>query len=180
MFRNRRNTLAKRLWNARVLQREHGAAAGAAGAVGTAGAGPNPAAPGPPSQQAALRNTFLKRLKDPQLETLLQAVESRGASLTSCVVLDRDPDQQHQPHLLCCQIWRWPELQQGSELRPLPMCSVASGGSGVGNSVCCNPYHWSRLCKPEELGPGRAVSAVSAALSAASPARWAPHLTASP
>ncbi|XP_052126414.1 mothers against decapentaplegic homolog 6-like [Frankliniella occidentalis] len=82
------------------------------------------------------------------METLLQAVESRGSSLTSCVVLERDAPSREaassQPHLLCCQIWRWPELQQGSELRPLPMCSAGSSPS----TICCNPYHWSRLCRP--------------------------------
>ncbi|XP_034249197.1 mothers against decapentaplegic homolog 6-like isoform X2 [Thrips palmi] len=147
MFRNRRNTLAKRLWNARVLQRGDHAASPAVPAASA------------PSQQALLRNTFLKRLKEPQLETLLQAVESRGASLTSCVVLDAPSlgpggplagtpglsgPAPAEPHLLCCQIWRWPELQQGSELRQLPMCTNSSA-----TTICCNPYHWSRLCKPD-------------------------------
>lgn len=151
MFRNRRNTLAKRLWNARVLQRgDHAASRGVCSPE------PAPQQASQQAQQAVLRNTFLKRLKEPQLETLLQAVESRGASLTSCVVLDApgapsgpSGEPGAEPHLLCCQIWRWPELQQGSELRPLPMCSAGSSAT----TVCCNPYHWSRLCKPESPPP---------------------------
>lgn len=144
MFRNRRNTLAKRLWNARVLQRDHAERREAQGAgAGVGGQGAQERLQ-PPSQEALLRNSFLKRLKDPQLETLLQAVESRGAMLTNCVLLERET--QLEPHLLCCQIWRWPELQRGSELRRLPICSSSTNPA----AVCCNPYHWSRLCKPGE------------------------------
>ena len=48
------------------------------------------------------------------------------------------------PHLLCCQIWRWPDLNQSSELKRLPVCHSAKDPV----YICCNPYHWSRLCKP--------------------------------
>lgn len=48
------------------------------------------------------------------------------------------------PHLLCCQIWRWPDLAHSSELKRLPVCHSAKDPV----YVCCNPYHWSRLCKP--------------------------------
>ena len=48
------------------------------------------------------------------------------------------------PHLLSCQIWRWPDLTHSSELKRLPVCHSAKDPV----YVCCNPYHWSRLCKP--------------------------------
>lgn len=48
------------------------------------------------------------------------------------------------PHLLCCQIWRWPDLAHSSELKRLPVCHSAKDPV----YICCNPYHWSRLCKP--------------------------------
>lgn len=47
------------------------------------------------------------------------------------------------PHLLCCQIWRWPDLEHSSELKRLPMCHSAKDPV----YICCNPYHWSRLCR---------------------------------
>lgn len=50
------------------------------------------------------------------------------------------------PHLLCCQIWRWPDLEHSSELKRLPICHSAKDPV----YICCNPYHWSRLCKPGE------------------------------
>ncbi|XP_034941203.1 mothers against decapentaplegic homolog 6 [Chelonus insularis] len=52
-------------------------------------------------------------------------------------------------HLLSCQIWRWPDLNHSSELKKLPVCHSAKDPS----FVCCNPYHWSRLCKPESPPP---------------------------
>ncbi|XP_067214393.1 mothers against decapentaplegic homolog 7 isoform X2 [Linepithema humile] len=53
------------------------------------------------------------------------------------------------PHLLCCQIWRWPDLMHSSELKRLPVCHSAKDPV----YICCNPYHWSRLCKPESPPP---------------------------
>ncbi|KZC04010.1 Mothers against decapentaplegic like protein 6 [Dufourea novaeangliae] len=53
------------------------------------------------------------------------------------------------PHLLCCQIWRWPDLAHPSELKRLPVCHSAKDPV----YICCNPYHWSRLCKPESPPP---------------------------
>ncbi|XP_047358239.1 uncharacterized protein LOC124952423 [Vespa velutina] len=53
------------------------------------------------------------------------------------------------PHVLCCQIWRWPDLVPSDELKRLPICHSAKDPF----YVCCNPYHWSRLCKPESPPP---------------------------
>lgn len=54
---------------------------------------------------------------------------------------DTPPDD---PHLLSCQTWRWPDLANSAELKKLPVCHSAKDPV----YVCCNPYHWSRLCKP--------------------------------
>ncbi|KAI4482696.1 hypothetical protein M0804_008549 [Polistes exclamans] len=110
---------------------------------------------------------LLKTLKENQLEMLLTAVESCGADLGSCILVPRQQrpfrnssdsdseidDQQQQrllentsmdPLVLCCQIWRWPDLMPSEELKRLPICHSAKDPV----YVCCNPYHWSRLCKP--------------------------------
>ncbi|KAK0094080.1 hypothetical protein PV326_011861 [Microctonus aethiopoides] len=52
-------------------------------------------------------------------------------------------------YLLSCQMWRWPDLKHSSELKKLPVCHSSKDPS----YVCCNPYHWSRLCKPESPPP---------------------------
>lgn len=89
-----------------------------------------------------LAESVLCRLQDNQLEMMAAAVEGRGAEPSNCVLLPLDG----QPHVLCCQLWRWPDVRQADELRRLPSCS--SSGDPV--YVCCNPYHWSRLCQPGE------------------------------
>ncbi|VEN36045.1 unnamed protein product [Callosobruchus maculatus] len=93
------------------------------------------------SPQADAIAALLKKLQDVQLETLFKAVESRGREPTGCVLLPF----KEEPHLLCCQTWRWPDLRSGEELRRLPSCR--SRGDKV--YVCCNPYHWSRICVPD-------------------------------
>ncbi|XP_057337733.1 dwarfin sma-3 [Microplitis mediator] len=52
-------------------------------------------------------------------------------------------------HLLSCQIWRWPDISLTTQLKKLPLCHSTKDPS----YVCCNPYHWSRLCKPESPPP---------------------------
>ncbi|XP_067013036.1 mothers against decapentaplegic homolog 6 [Anabrus simplex] len=130
MFRSKRTTLAKRLLKARV-RREHETTCEA-------------------EDGSALfnRTALLKQLKENQLEMLVAAVESRGADLQACVLLPKDLPPVD-PHLLCCQIWRWPDLQQPEELKRLPVCRSAKDPV----YICCNPYHWSRLCKPESPPP---------------------------
>ncbi|CAG9818029.1 unnamed protein product [Phaedon cochleariae] len=87
---------------------------------------------------------LLRRLQDNQLEMLLAAVESRGRDSSHCVLVAQNGQVGREPHVLCCQSWRWPDLRQAGELRRLPTCRSACDPV----YVCCNPYHWSRLCQP--------------------------------
>lgn len=59
------------------------------------------------------------------------------------------------PHLLLGKLFRWPDLQHPAELKPL--CECQSFGVADGPTVCCNPYHFSRLCGPGEEGKGGRV-----------------------
>lgn len=97
-------------------------------------------------QMKAVAHSMLKRLKEKQLEALVQAVESRGGDTTSCVVLPREPLQLGkrtvQPHVVCCRLWRWPRVD--APLKPVPVCTTMDSA----DDICCNPYHWSHCILP--------------------------------
>lgn len=45
--------------------------------------------------------------------------------------------------LAVARAYRFPDLRDLAELRRSPYCT---------DQHCCNPYHWSRLCKPGTSG----------------------------
>lgn len=152
MFRRKRIQLIKRLLELRVrkeheIRRKGEVAAMEDDSVETCGggAGGSAAAGGayyPLSDEGLLRNSVLKRLKDNQLEMLLEAVESGGGGVSTCVLIPKDAIPE--PHALGCRFWRWPDVRTCAELRRMPACSSATDPI----YMCCNPYHWSRLCQP--------------------------------
>lgn len=126
MFRSKRTTLIKRLLKVARGGKKQDAGGGGGGGD---------------SASAAVMG-LLRRLQDNQLEMLWAAVESGGRDpANNCVLLPREL----QPHVLCCQTFRWPadHLHSGS-LRRLPACRSACDPV----YVCCNPYHWSRVFQP--------------------------------
>uniref|UniRef100_A0A1Y1KHV7 Mothers against decapentaplegic homolog n=1 Tax=Photinus pyralis TaxID=7054 RepID=A0A1Y1KHV7_PHOPY len=88
---------------------------------------------------------LLKKLNYDQLEILCTAVDSRGRDASNCVLLPPD----NQPHVLCCRTWRWPEVHESGQLKRLPTCSSVTDPV----YICCNPYHWSRICLPDSPPP---------------------------
>lgn len=138
MFRSKRTALAKRLWKARI-RREHEAGSEAKTDDVNENRDPKDFAN---VDERSLRTNFLKQLKENQLEMLAFAVENGETSVTTCVLLPRDLVDE--PHLKCCQTWRWPDLRQPGELKQLPLCESSKDSS----FICCNPYHWSRICRP--------------------------------
>lgn len=99
--------------------------------------------------------SLLKRLKEKALDTLLEAVESRGGMPSDCVMISRTElrlgGHVASPQLLVCKLYRWSDLQHPAQLKPL--CECKSFGALDGPTVCCNPYHYSRLCGPESPPP---------------------------
>ena len=136
MFRSKRSSLVKRLWKCKLDRNE---------------------APCSPESAEELElksvaQSLLKRLKETQLESLVAAVESNGAETADCVMLThpvlRLGKRKVAPHVLCCQLWRWPEMDSGDAcMRHLP-CSQVVGAQEDSSSICCNPYHWSRVLQP--------------------------------
>ncbi|XP_075301300.1 mothers against decapentaplegic homolog 6-like isoform X2 [Opisthocomus hoazin] len=136
MFRSRRAGLVRRLWRQRCA---------------TAGA-----EDGPGALKPAARALF-KKLKDEELELLAQAVESRGAWESGCLWVPRGEPRGAKPALppqvLLCRLYRWPDLRQPHELKPLCYCAGGRGGCGEAAALCCNPHHFSRLAAPETPPP---------------------------
>ncbi|XP_040198183.1 mothers against decapentaplegic homolog 6 isoform X1 [Rana temporaria] len=141
MFKSRRTGLVRRLWRSR---------AGGDGGVSCCGLSEPPTPAGSPELRSAASGV-LKRLKEQSLCALLEAVESRGAAPGGCVLVTRGGGGGGgpPPHLLLCRLFRWPELQHPGQMKALSGCRGAGGADGV----CCNPYHYSRLCGPESPPP---------------------------
>ena len=133
MFRSRRTNLVKRLWKARVTSQDEG---------GRSDEGIDSVSDD--QELKSVAQSLLKRLKEKQLTVLIQAVESRGGDTTECLPFPRGDVRLGRrtvaPHVLCCQVWRWPKLQADYLLKHMPCCTSASDPT----TVCCNPYHWSR------------------------------------
>nr|XP_046208097.1 mothers against decapentaplegic homolog 6b [Oncorhynchus gorbuscha] len=100
--------------------------------------------------------SLLKCLKDKTLDTLLEAVESREGMWSDCVMVSQTEMRLGghtaiSPPLLLCKLYRWSDLQHTAQLKPL--CECRSFGTLAGHAVCCNPYHYSRLCSVESPPP---------------------------
>ncbi|XP_010562471.1 mothers against decapentaplegic homolog 6-like [Haliaeetus albicilla] len=136
MFRSRRAGLVRRLWRQRC------------------------AAASPEDSPGALKpaaHALFKKLKDEELELLVQAVESRGAWESGCVWAPRGElrgaKQALPPQVLLCRLYRWPDLRQPHELKHLCYCTRGRGSCGDTAALCCNPHHFSRLAAPETPPP---------------------------
>lgn len=129
MFRSKRTAHVKRLWKNRILQNETS----------------SPDENNPEElEKKSVTQSMLKRLKEKQLEMMIQSVESKGEEITGCVLLPKGDFRLGRrvvaPHILCLQMWRWPNISSESELKKMPFCETIDDPA----YVCCNPFHWSR------------------------------------
>uniref|UniRef100_T1JHA7 MH1 domain-containing protein n=1 Tax=Strigamia maritima TaxID=126957 RepID=T1JHA7_STRMM len=154
MFRSKRSALVKRLSKHQLElgsadRAERGGSGGGGGGHETASAVEN-------NEQVvkSAANCMLKKLNVLQLELLVQSVESKGGDSDGCLLLDKGDVpvgcRTLPPHFLCCLLLRWPDLRQPFELKRLAACKSNHHDPVY---ICCNPYHWSRLCKPETPPP---------------------------
>ncbi|XP_067401490.1 mothers against decapentaplegic homolog 7 isoform X1 [Emydura macquarii macquarii] len=172
MFRTKRSVLVRRLWRSRAPggeeeeesgepgeaaadSRAHGVGGGRGCCMGKSGK-ITKAHLGSEAELKALTQAVLKKLKEKQLEGLVQAVESRGATRTPCLLLPGRVDSRLGQHwyslpLLLCKVFRWPDLRHCSEVKRL--CCCESYGKTHPELVCCNPHHLSRLCELESPPP---------------------------
>ncbi|KAH9368719.1 hypothetical protein HPB48_004738 [Haemaphysalis longicornis] len=157
MFASKRCKLVKRLWEESSKLVASYLSSPAQPPLWAAAAGDYDAFCSSPEERKAVE-CLLKRLRDSQLETMLRAVQTRGRDGTACLPLPHGdvklPREVVAPHVLCCRLWRWPQLRHQYELKRLPWCAASP------LHVCCNPYHWSIVHKP---GTPTAVFAASSA-----------------
>jgi hypothetical protein len=100
---------------------------------------------------------FVKKLKKASgdLEELEKAITSKNPA-TKCILMSpksnndsnhRTVSRRSMPPMIACRIWRWPDLQNPSELRSIPeYCKYGAKHSMNSDSdlVCINPYHYTR------------------------------------
>ncbi|XP_078063271.1 mothers against decapentaplegic homolog 6-like [Mustelus asterias] len=104
-------------------------------------------------------HSLFKRLRDEQLELLARALEARGTDdhTGGCVSFPRTElrigRQHYWPQVLTCKLFRWPDLKHLHQLKRLCNCDCFWRMSEDLATVCCNPYHFSRLCEPETPPP---------------------------
>ena len=99
---------------------------------------------------------MLGRLKEPQLEGLVRALETRGGEPGPCCPVpanQRRPSDQSEAWLMARVFRGWGE-DTGAMVR-LPWCD--QGDTDI--YTCCNPFHWARVVTPGgsgcELGYGQ-------------------------
>nr|CAA04708.1 Smad10 [Xenopus laevis] len=159
MFRTKRSVLVRRLWRSRAPgengegeggERAHGAGGCCLGK--SANKVPGKALVGSEAAELkALAHCVLKKLKEKQLEGLLQAVECKGGARSPCLLLpaakldSRLGQQAFSLPLLLCKVFRWPDLRHSSDVKRLSCCD--SYGKNNPELLCCNPHHLSRLCE---------------------------------
>jgi hypothetical protein len=130
MFRSKRTILSKKLWRLRVHDEARGEIENEKD-----------------EENQELKSTLhsmLKRLKEHQLEVLLNSIEGKGGEVTDCVLMPKHEmkigRRSVEPHLLMCEVFRWRNLARKQDLGKLVWCTNAEQGH-----VCCNPYHYSLI-----------------------------------
>lgn len=123
-------------------------------------------------------DSLVKKLKEKrdELDSLISAITSNGATPSKCVTIQRTLDGRLQvagrkgfPHVIYARIWRWPDLHK-NELKHFKFCQFAFDLKC--DLVCVNPYHYERIpssginlsslhCKAEDYGSETSVGSCS-------------------
>lgn len=148
MFRSKRYSLVKRLWKYKINDETRSSSQKDT----SISSSPSPLSPQEELELKSVTHSLFKKLKEEQLEILLQAMESRGGEITPCVPVSKSDirlgKHTFAPHVLCCKVFRWPDLKCDAEMKRLPSCSKLNEDKD--SVVCCNPFHWSLVVKIDE------------------------------
>ena len=98
---------------------------------------------------------ILRKLNEDQLNKLYRAIQHEGCmdgsngTIENCILLDDcDEEEKEETILTLCLSFRcWTNVSSTSELRILS--GICGGGLGRPPECCCNPYHWSKVLRPQ-------------------------------
>lgn len=116
--------------------------------------------------------SLVKKLKEKrdELDALITAITTNGATQSACVTIPKTLDGRLQvasrkgfPHVIYAKIWRWPDLHK-NELKQCEICIYGFDHKDK-DLVCVNPYHYNRV-----IGPGLDLSGLTLGLAAAAAA----------
>ncbi|CAL1537108.1 unnamed protein product [Lymnaea stagnalis] len=148
MFRSKRYSLVKRLWKYKINDETRSSSQKDTSISSSS----SPLSPQEDLELKSVTHSLFKKLKEEQLEILLQAMESHGGEITPCVPLSKSDirlgKHTFAPYVLCCKVFRWPDLKCDAEMKRLPSCSRLNEDKD--SVVCCNPFHWSLVVKIDE------------------------------
>lgn len=97
---------------------------------------------------------LVKRLRkyNGSLDELERAISTENCE-TQCITIPRSLDGRLQvsqrkglPHVMYCQLFRWPDLNSHHELQAVDNCEYAFGLKK--DEVCINPFHYRRIEAP--------------------------------
>lgn len=132
MFKSHRSLLVRRLWKLRVQNETRSEEENSE-----------------EQEFKSVVHSMLKRLKEKQLDMLIQSIDMKGGEESECVLYPRADTRIGKksltPTVVCCKMWRFPDITNLTELKRLPCCCAS-------DTVyeCINPFHWSLLTEPGE------------------------------
>lgn len=99
--------------------------------------------------EKAVKSLVKKLKKSGTVDELEKAITTQDVS-TRCITIARSLDGGLQvsqkkglPHVICCRLWRYPELGSHHELKPVENCQFAFHLRR--EEVCVNPYHYTKV-----------------------------------
>uniref|UniRef100_A0A0N5AUT0 MH1 domain-containing protein n=1 Tax=Syphacia muris TaxID=451379 RepID=A0A0N5AUT0_9BILA len=93
--------------------------------------------------------SLIRKLGKTKLVEELEKALSTQDPLTPCICIPRPADGRMQasqgkclPHVVCCRVWRFPDVTSPHQLRSVPNCLYPF--SKKLNCVCVNPFHYEK------------------------------------
>lgn len=130
MLTLRRKYLVQKLWSAREICIADHISANAFGLL-----------------KEAVHN-FLSSLDLTTLRLLAKVVRDRASG--ACLNVEHLSASVDEGRYLISQVWRWPDLKDNSELKHIEENSSGEEDGAMGDCLCVNPFHFSRINKRGE------------------------------